>query len=126
VALLRGKKKAGEAADSGRSEKSDARREALALVIAYAKQETLEPLKALLRFVIFGTLGSFAIALGTVLVLVGVLRVLQSETGAFHGNLSWLPYVIVAAVAVVVIAGAASRIMAGPAARRLPEKKSNG
>ena len=61
------------------------------------KQETLEPLKALLRFVLFGTLGSFAMAFGTCPALVAALRVLQSETGAFHGNLSWLPYVIVSA-----------------------------
>ena len=110
---------------SGTKDGSDPRREALALLIAYAKQETLEPLKDLARFVIFGTLGSFAITLGTVLVLVAVLRILQGETGAFHGNLSWLPYVIVAALAVVVIVAVTARITAGPAARRLPKKKTH-
>jgi hypothetical protein len=103
----------------------DARRDAIALVIAYAKQETLEPLKVLLRFVIFGTLGSFAIALGTVLLLVAVLRILQTETGAFHGNLSWLPYLIVLAIAVVIMIAAGLRIVAGPAARRTPKKTSD-
>lgn len=95
------------------------------LVLDYAKQETLEPLKVLLRFVIFGTLGSFAIALGTVLLLVAVLRILQTETGAFHGNLSWLPYLIVLAIAVVIMIAAGLRIVAGPAARRTPKKTSD-
>jgi hypothetical protein len=114
-----------EPSTGAKADGGDSRREALSLVVSYAKQETLEPLKSLLRFVLFGTLGSFAIALGTVLLLVAVLRVLQTETGAFHGNLSWLPYVIVCAVAVGVIAAAASRIAAGPAARRTPKKTND-
>jgi hypothetical protein len=103
----------------------DARREAISLVIAYVKQETLDPLKGLARFVLFGIAGSVAIALGTVMLLVAALRVLQTETGAFHGNLSWLPYVIVIALAGVVIALSAWRIVAGPAARRDSAKKTS-
>jgi hypothetical protein len=119
-------RKPGKAKGSGRfsTEPGDSRRDALALVVAYVKQETVEPLKALLRFVLFGTLGSFAIALGTVLLLVAALRILQGETGAFHGNLSWLPYLIVSALAAGVIALAVWRITAGPAARRVPPKKT--
>lgn len=102
----------------------DARREAVALVVTYLKQETLDPLKRLLRFVLFGVVGSIAIAIGTVLLLVAVLRVLQTETGAFHGNLSWLPYLVVSVLALAVIALSAWRITAGPAARRIPPKKT--
>ncbi|MGH8996734.1 MAG: hypothetical protein ACRDYB_12000 [Acidimicrobiales bacterium] len=97
---------------------NDARRDALNLVVAYVKQETLDPLKGLARFVAFGVAGSVAITLGTVMLLVAALRVLQTETGTFHGNLSWIPYVIVVALATVVIGLSAWRIMAGPAARR--------
>jgi hypothetical protein len=103
---------------------SDARRDAISLVIAYIKQETLDPLKQLGRFVLFGTLGSVTIAVGTVMLLIAALRVLQTETGAFHGNLSWLPYLIVAVLALAVIATAGWRIVAGPAARRIPAKKT--
>jgi len=103
----------------------DARRDAVALTISYLKQETLDPLKQLIRFVLFGTVGSVAIALGTVMLLVAALRVLQTETGAFHGNLSWLPYLIVAVLALAVIGVAGWRIVAGPAARRIPAKKSS-
>lgn len=103
---------------------SDARRDAISLLIAYVKQETLDPLRQLGRFVLFGTIGSVAIAVGTVMLLIAALRVLQTETGAFHGNLSWLPYLIVAVLALVVIAAAGWRIAAGPAARRIPAKKT--
>lgn len=103
----------------------DARRDAISLVIAYLKQETLDPLRQMGRFVLFGVVGSVAIALGTGTLLLAVLRVLQTETGAFHGNLSWLPYLIVAALALAVVGLAAWRITAGPAERRIPAKKTS-
>jgi hypothetical protein len=103
----------------------DSRRDAVSLVIAYVKQETIDPLRQLGRFVLFGVVGSLAIAVGTVLFLIAALRILQTETGAFHGNLSWLPYLIVAALAMVVMGLAGWRIVSGPAARRIPAKKSS-
>ena len=33
------------------------------------------------------------------MLLVALLRLLQEETGAFDGNLSWIPYLIVTVVA---------------------------
>ena len=64
-------------------------------VVAYAKQETIEPIRALGRFISRGTAGSALIAIGSVLLVVALLRVLQTETGsAFTGNLSWIPYLI--------------------------------
>ncbi len=90
--------------------------------MAYVKQETVEPLKGFGRFVLFGVAGSVAIAAGTVLLLLAALRILQTETGTFHGNLSWVPYVIVTVLGLLVIALAAWRIVAGPAARRTPKK----
>lgn len=85
------------------------------LVIDYAKQETLGPLKSLGRFLAFGLMGSVAITLGTVLLLLAGLRALQSETGtSFTGHLSWLPYLIVAVVAVGVMVLSAWRITKGP------------
>jgi hypothetical protein len=64
--------------------------------LAYAKQETIDPLKGLGRFLGYGLGGVLVLALGSVLVLLGALRLLQTETGStFTGNLSWVPYVIV-------------------------------
>lgn len=88
------------------------------LVVDYAKQETLGPLKGLGRFVGFGVAGSVALSLGGVLLLLAFLRLLQGETGStFTGDLSWLPYVIVAVGAVAVLALAAWRVGKGPATR---------
>ncbi len=81
--------------------------EALQLVIDYVKQETLTPLRGLGRYILFGVVGSVALAIGLVILAVAFLRFLQGETdGAFDGNLSWLPYLIVTVV-VVIVAGAA-------------------
>ncbi len=89
------------------------------LVLDYAKQETLEPLKGAGRFVAFGVVGAIAISAGTMLLLLGGLRALQTETGStFRGNWSWAPYLITAAAAVIVAGLAAWRIRKGPAARR--------
>jgi len=94
------------------------------LVVQYLKQETLNPLQALGRFVVYGTVGSIFLAIGLVLLLTAVLRLLQEETGVFNGNLSWIPYLIVAILAVGVIALAAWRVVSGPAKRRLPKPGS--
>jgi hypothetical protein len=100
--------------------------DAFQLTVQYVKQETLQPLQGLLRYVAFGVLGSLALALGVSLLLLAALRILQTETGAFHGNLSWLPYVIVSALAAVIMVLAAWRITHGAAARRGPAPVPGG
>lgn len=66
------------------------------LLVAYVKQETVEPLRGLGRWIGFGAGGSVLIATGISLLLLSVLRALQTETGTtFTGNWSWAPYVIV-------------------------------
>jgi hypothetical protein len=119
MAMRRG---AAEGSDKGPN--PNAAREAIDLTINYVRQQTLDPLKSLGRFIGYGTLGSLAIAIGAVLWLIAILRLLQTETGAFHGNLSWVPYLIVAALAIGLIALAVWRISAGPATRRRPEKET--
>ena len=67
------------------------------LVFRYLRQETLEPIRGLGRFVIFGILGSMVLVTGLTLLLIGLLRGLQEETGStFQGNLTWVPYGICA------------------------------
>ncbi len=66
------------------------------MLVAYAKQETIEPLKGLGRYVGFGLGGSVLVALGLVLLAFAGLRALQTETGTtFTGNWSFAPYFIV-------------------------------
>lgn len=75
-----------------------------ALVLRYAKQETLDPLKALGRYLAAGVAGSVALGIGLVLLTLALLRALQTETAPhWSGNWSWVPYLIVTAVATVLM-----------------------
>jgi hypothetical protein len=93
-------------------------REFVDLVVAYAKQETLGPLGGLGRFVGYGVGGSIFLAVGLLILLLGGLRALQTETGStFQGNLSWLPYLITSAVALAVLGLSIWRITKTPSTR---------
>jgi len=75
------------------------------LSLAYARQETIDPLKGLGRFLAFGVGGAVLFGLGSILLLLSGLRALQTETDTtFTGNLSFVPYLIVAAAALVLTA----------------------
>jgi uncharacterized membrane protein YidH (DUF202 family) len=77
------------------------------MVVAYLRQETVEPVRNLGRFVAFGVAGSLLLGVGVGLLLLATLRFFQTETGStFTGHLSWVPYVIMLVVALV-LAGAA-------------------
>lgn len=81
------------------------------MTLDYAKQETVDPLRGLGRFVGFGLAGAFALGIGVSLLMLSGLRALQTETGStFTGNLSWVPYLIVVAVGIVLIALAVARV----------------
>ena len=59
------------------------------LIIAYARQEALDPVLVRLRTLLWGLVGAFLAALGTVFIAVGFLRALQSEFGgAGRGNVA--------------------------------------
>jgi hypothetical protein len=65
-------------------------------VIAYAKQETLEPLRGAGRWVAIGTVASLSVSIGLAFVLVGVLRLISAISGdAFQSGWSFVPYLIV-------------------------------
>ena len=85
------------------------------LVVAYAKQETLDPLKALRRFVAYGAAGAVCFSLGAVLLALGALRAIQFETAPhLSADLSWIPYLAVFAAGVAVVVVALSRISRVP------------
>jgi hypothetical protein len=89
-------------------------RELRELVVAYTKQETIDPLKGLARYAGFGIGGAVLLGAGVLFLGIGLLRLLQDETGtAFTGNWSWVPYAItIAAMGIVIAAafGAVNRI----------------
>jgi hypothetical protein len=108
--------------DNGQHGLRHAGDDAFQLTVDYLKQETIQPLKGLGRFLYMGIAGSFFLAFGILLILIGILRLLQTETGtALTGNWSWVPYVSVMVLGIAVIGIAAWRITAGPARQRLPE-----
>lgn len=89
------------------------------LSVAYARQETIDPLKGLGRFLGYGLPGAILLGIGASLVMLSGLRALQTETGTrFTGNLSWVPYLLIA----VVLGGALIAL----AVRRVTTRKGPG
>jgi hypothetical protein len=80
-------------------------------VKAYAKQETLGPLRGAGSWLGYGFAAAASLGLGLVLILIGLLRLLQTEwTRSATGSLSWLSYLIVLIVAAIVLAITLMRI----------------
>src|SRR5580692_3083603 len=112
----------GLGSDNGKGGLRGSGNDAVQLTIDYVKQETIVPLKGLGRFLAWGVAGSVAITLGVLLLLIGVLRLLQDETGsALTGKWSWVPYASVSVLGLGVVGVAVWRIFAGPAERKLPQ-----
>jgi hypothetical protein len=91
------------------------------LVIAYFKQEAVDPLKGLAQYLGFGVAGGLLLGFGVMFLGIGALRALQTETGdTFTKNWSWAPYAIVV-VALVIIASL-SWWARGRSARRMAKR----
>ena len=89
---------------SARSEQASVG-EVIDYVKTYAKQETVGPLKGAGRWVGMGAAGAIALGIGLSLLLLGLLRFVQSEwSRSASGRLSWLPYLIVLVVCLLVLA----------------------
>ena len=85
--------------------------EVIDYVKTYAKQETVGPLKGAGRWIGLGAGGAIALGLGLSLVLLGLLRMLQSESFGFEGpRLTFLNYGIVLVVCVLLLVVTISRI----------------
>jgi Putative Actinobacterial Holin-X, holin superfamily III len=96
-------------------------RELKDLVVAYAKQETIEPLKGLGRYVGYGLAGALLMGTGACFLAIGLLRALQGNRGwAVHGNWSWVPYV----VDVVLLVGVAALVWLSRSKRSAKNKRS--
>jgi hypothetical protein len=83
------------------------------LLVAYGKQETVEPLKGLGHFLGFGLGAAVVGATGILMLTLGTMRVLQTQTGGhLGGNWNWVPYVAGLVVLGALIALAVTRITA--------------
>jgi len=74
-------------------------------VRTYAEQETVGPLKGAGRWIAYGAAAAVLLGIGLSLLLLGLLRLIQSEASDIaDGRLSWLPYTIVLVVCLLLIA----------------------
>ncbi|MGI8756208.1 MAG: hypothetical protein ACR2MB_10180 [Acidimicrobiales bacterium] len=74
------------------------------LVREYARQETIDPLKSIGRFVGYGVAGAAALSLGLLFVSLAVLRLLQTETEAhLTGSWNWVPYLVTVVIDTIVV-----------------------
>jgi hypothetical protein len=80
------------------------------VVKEYARQETLGPLSGAGRWLALGSIGSVLLGLGSIFVLLGTLRLLQTETTAFDGAWSFVPYLVVLAVAIGLTVATLARV----------------
>ncbi len=78
--------------------------EVIEFVKTYAKQETIGPLKGVGRWLAFGAAAAFAMGLGLMIMLLGLLRLIQTEADRLAtGSLSWAAYGITLIVTVVLL-----------------------
>lgn len=87
--------------------------EAFELVKSYAKQETLDPLKSVGKYLAFAVPGALLLALGWLFLLFGMLRALQTETDVFDDGWSFAPYLLVVAAGLVVLGLFIARVRKG-------------
>ena len=85
------------------------------MLVSYAKQETLDPLKALGKYLAIGLAGSFSMFLGVLFLALGVLRLVQSEGGdavdggSFSSTYPYLAALLFLVLMIVVVISLFSR-----------------
>jgi hypothetical protein len=78
--------------------------EVIDYVKEYARQETVGPLRGAGRWIGYGAAGAAAMGIGLSLLLLGLLRLLQTEWDrSATGRLSWLSYLIVLIVCLLLL-----------------------
>jgi len=95
-------------------------------VVGYAKQETVDPLKSLFKYLGLGLGGATLIGLGWMFLMLGLLRALETidwfsgptQRNGWHG--SWLIY------AITIVAGLMVVGASGLAAARSTKRRKGG
>lgn len=83
------------------------------LVVKYAKQEAIDPIRGAGRWLGFGLFAAVMISIGVVIGSLGVLRLVQTTALGSSNAWSWLCYLITVVVCVVIGYLATSRIKRG-------------
>lgn len=79
-------------------------------MVDYAKQETLGPIRGVGRWLAFGSVAVISLILGICMLALGVLRLLQFELFENSTTWSWIPYLLVMILCLLVVVLALSRI----------------
>jgi hypothetical protein len=109
---------------SGRKAVTGDGRQFVDMVVADAKQETLGPLRGVGRYLALGVGGSVLLGVGLLILLLALLRALQTETGStFKGNLSWAPYLITGAAALSAMGLSVWRITKTPSTAKARDRE---
>lgn len=84
--------------------------ETIDLTVAYIREETVGPLRGAFRWLGVGLVASVAVVIGTVMTVLGVLRLSQDLLSEMGAAWSVVPYVVSSAASVAWTAMVLSRI----------------
>ncbi|NQV96428.1 MAG: hypothetical protein HQ486_01400 [Acidimicrobiaceae bacterium] len=87
------------------------------LVVNYAKQQTIDPIRGVGRWLLFGLIAAVLMSIGLVLGALGVLRLIQTTAIGVSNSWSWTGYLITIVVCIAVGWLAVSRIRRGTLAK---------
>jgi|LauGreDrversion4_2_1035121.scaffolds.fasta_scaffold359646_3 hypothetical protein len=96
--------------DRKRAAKAPSLGEMYDLLRDYVKQETLDPIRGAGRWMAWAALGAVALILGVTFLMVGLLRLVQSELFTASDGKTWIPYLIVVVVSVALVLSSKARI----------------
>lgn len=87
------------------------------LVVNYARQQTIDPIRGVGRWLAFGLIAAVLMSIGLVLGVLGFLRLLQTTAIGESNSWSWTVYLITIAACIAVGWLAVSRIRRGTLAK---------
>ncbi|HEY2812222.1 MAG TPA: hypothetical protein VGJ03_02035 [Acidimicrobiales bacterium] len=85
------------------------------LLVSYGKQETVQPIRRLGRYITFGIAAAIVGTAGILMLTLAGLRALQTHNGGhLEGHWNWVPYLAALVLLGFIVAIALSRIRAKP------------
>jgi hypothetical protein len=96
--------------DRKRAVKAPSLGEMYDLLRDYVKQETLDPIRGAGRWMAWAALGAVSLILGVTFLMVGLLRLVQSELFNSNDGKTWIPYLIVVVVSLALVLSSKARI----------------
>lgn len=96
--------------EHSRAAKAPSLSEMYDLLRDYVKQETLDPIRGAGRWMGWAALGAVSLIIGMTFLMVGVLRLVQSELFNANDGNTWIPYLIVVIISIALVLSSTARI----------------